>query len=164
MPGPVTSTRVNGRWWLLLLLLAGSPACKHKTTEPAFQPGAGQPSPRIEIQLPDGPASTAPVESGKYVLTTSLQFVDGREHNERQACDVQVEGTRIEIRFQRASVEPLRGTLERGRLKARGREGEGSYTLEGQVTGPGRIAGKLRGAAAEAVTIRDGKWSLERAG
>lgn len=119
-------------------------------------------SPRIEIALPEGAPELDSIESGTYVLAVSLKFEGEKEHNERQVCEVSVTGETIAILLEKAGVEPIRGTLKAGRLQARGREGEATYQLEGQVAGPGRLAGRLKGAVPGAARIREGRWELER--
>ena len=137
--------------------------CRKEPGPPQPLAGEGKPeAPHIEIALPEGSPKLDPIESGTYVLATSLEFESGKEHSERQACEVSVKGESIEIVLQRAGVDPIRGTLKGGRLRARGREGEGTYDLEGQVTAAGRLAGVVQGGVPGQVTIRGGRWALER--
>ncbi len=122
---------------------------------------AGPPPPRVEIALPDGPPRLDPIESGTYLLSISVGFAGGPSQEERAPASVERDGETLRIRRQEPGSEPLAATLQEGRLTAVGFEGGLSFRLEGQVTGPGRLAGRVTGTA-PGTEIRDGRWSLER--
>jgi len=120
------------------------------------------PAPKIEIPLPQGPPRKDPVENGMYVLSISIDLDNGGSMNQRHACSVAVAGEEMTIRLER-SRESLVGSLRDGRLVVKARETPGAYGLEGQVTGPGKLAGRVVGGPAlQGVTILDGRWSLQR--
>ncbi len=119
------------------------------------------PSPRVEIALPEGPPRSDPVEGGTYVLSISIDFAGGHAQQERAAATVERDGETLRIRRHEPGSEPLIATLREGRLSATGYEEGLSYRLEGQVTGPGKLAGRVTGNA-PGTEIRDGRWSLER--
>jgi hypothetical protein len=163
---------------LSLLAAIGCPGCDQKP-DPA-QKGNSQESPppakvswsattpsgkvreKVEIILPDGPPASDTVEDGTYVLSVHIELDNGASVDDHHACNVKVTGADIAIDLER-SKEKLAGTLKDGRLTVNPREGPGSYGLEGQVTGPGKLAGKVVGGAPlEGVRIVEGRWSLAR--
>ncbi len=114
----------------------------------------------VEIELPDGPPASDPLVAGTYVLSTRFELSGNRPAvEERQACEVEVDGTGVTIRLNRAPKTAIVGECRDGRIRLRGEEGDLRYELTGQIVGPRRAAGRVTSSGVE---IEDGRWSLER--
>ena len=123
----------------------------------------GQRPKKIDIALPEGPPTGDPVEPGTWVLSVNIELDNGAIVSNRHACTVSLEGEKVTIRLDRSSEAPLVGTLRDGRLEVDARQGKATYSLEGQVTGPGRLAGRIApGQPLEGVAVLDGRWELRR--
>jgi hypothetical protein len=119
-------------------------------------------SSNIAISLPEGPPSQDPVESGRYVLSLSIDFIGGASVNKREACEVLRDGSKLEVRPDAGGSAPLIGELVDGRFSGSVREGGGTLKFEGQVAGKNNLAGRLEGGLDGGVRIKEGRWSLLR--
>lgn len=117
----------------------------------------------ISIELPTSPPTDDPVEPGTWVLSHYLVLAGGQRVDERQACRLELDGERVVMHMERSAGSPVRGTLRAGLLEARRREGEATFELRGQVTGPGRLVGRLeaKGLTGD-LEVEEGRWILER--
>lgn len=117
----------------------------------------------IDLTLHDGPATADPVEPGRYLLSINMWLSNNNPMGQQNPCRVEVEGPNVKILLENSGADPIIGTLEDGEFFSEPREGPGTYGLEGQVVGPGKLRGMIVPGPEPhpSVDIIEGRWGLD---
>lgn len=117
----------------------------------------------VRLELSDLPPTADPVESGSYLLSIVIQLTSGSFNKDQWPCRVEVDGPQVTILLENRQTDPIFATLEDGHFLSEPREGQGTYGLEGQVVGPGKVRGVVLPGPEDhpSIGIVKGRWGLD---